>query len=172
MHFTVTQNHTRYCDVRVQVVGPEFFQPATSSVLTSFSCRHPLAYSLAGLNWFQRVSRLAPYTLVIRNRRKGCRLPAWPSLQSEVLSADTTFLKRFSRASFLQLVLLPALTGFDELAVWCLFTIAVKEKFAGCRGSQMTKRKAYAAKSCPEIVYHSRLFIDSMDSTYTVFSQA
>ena len=83
VHFTVMRDHVRYCDVKAWVAGPEFFQPA-SSVLMFFSYRHPLACSLAGLNRIRRVSRSAPCMLVVRVGRKGCRLPTWPSLQSEV----------------------------------------------------------------------------------------
>ena len=118
VHFTVTRDHARYCDVKAWVAGPEFFQPATNSVLTSFSYRHPLACSLAGFNRIRRVSRLAPCMLVIRVGRKGCRLPAWPSLQSEVFSSRHYFpFSVFHVFGILQLILLPALTRFEELAV-------------------------------------------------------
>ena len=92
VHFTVMRDHARYCDVKAWVGGPGFFQPTTNSVLTSFLYRHPPTCSLTGLNRIQRVNHLTPCMLIVRDRRKGCRLPAWPSLQSGVLLADTTFL--------------------------------------------------------------------------------
>ena len=59
VHFTVTRDHARYYDVKAWVVGPEFFQPATDSAHTSFSYKHPPAYSLVGLNRIRRGSCLA-----------------------------------------------------------------------------------------------------------------
>ena len=93
VHFTVMRDHARYYNIRVWVIRPEFFQPATNSTLTSFTYRHPPACSLAGLNRIRRVNRLAPCKLIVRKRFENyCRLPAWPSLQNSDFSAGNSFL--------------------------------------------------------------------------------
>ena len=73
-HFTVQQDHAHYYNVRVRFVRPGFSQPATNSILTSFTYKQPPAYSLASINRNRRVNRLAPCKLVVRNR--GRWLPA------------------------------------------------------------------------------------------------